>query len=258
VYEDIGILTADPAVCAEVAAVFNALTGNTPYPERTRMLIAPVSMRDRFFELIRREAEHAQAGRPCGIYAKMNQLQDPEVIRELYRASQAGVPSRSTCAACAVSGRACRGCPRPSASTAWWAGSSNIPAVSVRQRGNAEYYIGSADWMHRNLTNRIETVVPVQDPALRRALDEVIEVYETDNCSAWTADRRRYVQRRPAEGAVRRARRPCFSRGGRRRERTVGGCARWEPTTRDPLPSPPASTIFVQNLTFTSGVFSPC
>jgi len=202
VYEDLGILTADPALCAEVATVFNALTGTTPYPERTRMLIAPVSMRDRFFELIRREAEHARAGRPCGIYAKMNQLQDPDVIRELYRAGQAGVPITLN-----VRGLCCL---RPGVPGL----SETIRVYSVVGRflehsrlyrftngGNAEYFTGSADWMHRNLTNRIETVVPVQDPALRRALDEVIEVYETDNCSAWDCGSDGiYVQRRPADG----------------------------------------------------------
>jgi polyphosphate kinase len=212
VYEDLGILTADPTLCAEVAAVFNALTGTTPYPERTRMLIAPVSMRDRFFELIRREGEHARAGRPSGIYAKMNQLQDPDVIRELYRASQAGVPITLN-----VRGLCCL---RPGVPGL----SETIRVYSVVGRflehsrlyrfsngGNAEYYIGSADWMHRNLTNRIETVVPVQDPALRRALDEVIEVYETDNCSAWDcgADGT-YVQRRPAGGETCRASQAVF------------------------------------------------
>jgi polyphosphate kinase len=68
--------------------------------------------------------------------------------------------------------------------------------------GAAEHYIGSADWMHRNLTNRIETVVPVLDPALQRQLDEVVEVYETDNCSAWDCARDgSYAQRRP-DGTV--------------------------------------------------------
>ena len=202
VYEDLGILTADPAVCAEVATVFNALTGTTPYPERTRMLIAPVNMRDRFFELIRREAEHARAGRPCGIYAKMNQLQDPDVIRELYGAGQAGVPITLN-----VRGLCCLrpGVPGLSDTVRVYSVVGRFLEHSRLYRftngGNAEYFTGSADWMHRNLTNRIETVVPVQDPALRRALDEVIEVYETDTCSAWDCGADGiYVQRRPADG----------------------------------------------------------
>jgi len=211
-YEDLGLLTADPAICAEVAAVFNGLTGSTPYPEDTRMLIAPVSMRRRFIELIQREVEHAQAGRPSGLYAKMNQLQDPEVIRELYRASQAGVPITLN-----VRGLCCL---RPGVPGL----SETIRVYSVVGRflehsrlyrytngGSAEYYIGSADWMHRNLTNRIETVVPVTDPVLRRALDRVIEVYETDNCSAWDCGPDgTYAQRRPAEGEPCRAAQPMF------------------------------------------------
>lgn len=199
VYEDLGILTANPDLCAEVAAVFNGLTGTTPYPEDGLMLIAPVSMRQRFVELIRREAAHAREGRPSGIYAKMNQLQDPEVIRELYRAGQAGVPVTLN-----VRGLCCL---RPGVAGL----SETIRVYSVVGRflehsrlyrftnaGTPEYYVGSADWMHRNLTNRIETVVPVLDPALRRQLDDVIEVYETDNCSAWDcAPDGTYAQRRP-------------------------------------------------------------
>jgi polyphosphate kinase len=219
VYEDLGILTAHPGLCAEVAAVFNGLTGTTPYPEHGLMLIAPVSMRQRFGELIRREAEHAREGRPSGLYAKMNQLQDPDVIRELYRASQAGVPItlniRGLC------------CLRPGVPGV----SETIRVYSVVGRflehsrlyrftngGAPAYYIGSADWMHRNLTNRIETVVPVLDPALQRQLDEVVRVYETDNCSAWDcAADGTYVQRRPADGETCRAAQTVFleqARGG--------------------------------------------
>ena len=176
------------------------------------MLIAPVSMRQRFVELVQREAEHARAGRPAGIYAKMNQLQDPEVIRELYRASQAGVPITLN-----VRGLCCL---RPGVPAL----SETIRVYSVVGRflehsrlyrftngGSAEYYLGSADWMHRNLTNRIETVVPVQDPALRRALDGVIDLYETDNCSAWDCGPDgTYAQRRPPEGELCRAAQSMF------------------------------------------------
>ena len=93
-YEDLGILTADPTICSEVAAVFNGLTGATPYTAFQRMLVAPVSLRKRLIELIRREAENARAGLLSGIDAKMNQLQDPDIIRELYSAAQSGVPIR--------------------------------------------------------------------------------------------------------------------------------------------------------------------
>jgi len=217
-YEDLGMLTAEPALCAEVAAVFNGLTGATPYPETGRMLIAPVSMRRRFVELIRREAGAAAEGRPSGIYAKMNQLQDPDLIRELYRASMAGVPITLN-----VRGLCCL---RPGVPGL----SENIRVFSVVGRflehsrlyrfengGVPEFYIGSADWMHRNLDSRVETVVPVADPALRAALDGVIDVYETDNCSAWDsrADGT-YEQRRPRAGESGRAVQPRFLERARR------------------------------------------
>jgi polyphosphate kinase len=207
VYEDLGMLTANPEVCSEVAAVFNGLTGTTPYPDTTRMLIAPVSMARRFLELIEREASHARAGRPSGIYAKMNQLQDPDVIRALYRASQAGVPITLN-----VRGLCCLRPGMPGVS-------ETIRVYSVVGRflehsrlyrffngGDPEYFIGSADWMRRNLANRVETVVPVLDPDLQRQLDAVIDVYETDNCSAWDcgADGT-YTQRACGDGEACRA-----------------------------------------------------
>lgn len=202
IYEDLGILTANPEVCAEVAAVFNGLTGTTPYPDTTRMLIAPRSMRRRFHDLIGREADHARAGRPCGIYAKMNQLQDPEVIRELYKASRAGVPITLN-----VRGLCCLrpGVPGLSESIRVYSVVGRFLEHSRLYRftngGQPEHFIGSADWMHRNLSNRIETVVPVLDPDLQQQLDAVIEVYETDNCSAWDCGPNgAYVQRVPALG----------------------------------------------------------
>lgn len=199
-YEDLGILTADPGLCAEVAAVFNGLTGTTPYPEHGQILIAPGSMRRRFVELIQREAAHAREGRPSGIYAKMNQLQDPEVIRELYQASRTGVPI-----ALNVRGLCCLrpGVPGVSDTIRVYGVVGRFLEHSRLYRfandGAPEHYIGSADWMHRNLTNRIETVVPVLDPALQQELDRIIEVYETDNCSAWDCGPDGiYTQRRPA------------------------------------------------------------
>lgn len=91
-YEDLGLLSADPDLAAHAAAVFNELTAGIPASVRGKLLVAPHDLRERFTALIRREAEHARAGRPCGIRAKMNQLQDPHMIRELYQASLAGVP----------------------------------------------------------------------------------------------------------------------------------------------------------------------
>jgi polyphosphate kinase len=132
----------------------------------------------------------------------MNQLQDPELIRELYRASQAGVPVSLN-----VRGLCCL---RPGVPGL----SETIRVFSVLGRflehgriyrfhndGDAEYLIGSADWMKRNLDRRVETIAPVEDPVLQRELDAILAVLEADNHSAWDLQSDgSYVRRRPAEG----------------------------------------------------------
>ncbi len=207
IYEDFGLLTCDEEICDDVAAVFNALTGAQPKREYRRMLVAPQSMRARFTELIRREAEHARSGRPSGIYGKMNQLQDPQIIRELYRASKAGVPIRLN-----VRGLCCL---RPGVKGL----SASIEVHGLVGRflehsrlyrftngGDAEYYLGSADWMKRNLDNRVETIVPILDPGIRKELDATLAVYGEDNCSVWDCQPDgSYERRRPAAGEPRRA-----------------------------------------------------
>jgi polyphosphate kinase len=224
-YEDLGILTADPDVCYAVAAVFDELTGTTVHHAHQRLLVAPDDMRERFTVLVRREMEHAAAGRPAGIWAKMNQLQDAEMIRQLYRASQAGVPIalyvRGLCSL------------RPGVPGL----SETIRVSSIVGRflehsriyrftndGAREYYIGSADWMHRNLTNRVETVVSITDPALQRELDAIIEVHERDNCSAWDCGPDGvYVQRVPGPGEPRRTAQTMFiERAGKKTDARRG------------------------------------
>jgi polyphosphate kinase len=212
IYEDLGLLTCDPAVCRDVAAVFHQLTGALRHGRYDKLIVAPQAMRARFTELVRREAAHARDGRPSGIRAKMNQLQDPDLIRELYRASQAGVPVtlhvRGLC------------CLRPGVPGL----SETIRVFSVVGRflehgrlyefangGSPEYYLGSADWMRRNLDRRVETIVPVASPALKRELGEILDVYDRDNYSAWDCDPEgRYVRRRPAAGEPRRAAQEMF------------------------------------------------
>jgi polyphosphate kinase len=201
-YEDLGLLTADPELAAHAAAVFNELTGGIPTPAQGKLMVAPHDLRERFTDLIRREAEHARAGRPCGIRAKMNQLQDAQIIRELYLASQAGVPMSLN-----VRGLCCLRAGVPGLS-------ETIRVYSTLGRflehgrifrfengGDPEFFIGSADWMSRNLSRRMEAVAPVCDPRLKAELDEILRVYETDNCSAWDMQPDgSYVRRRPAEG----------------------------------------------------------
>jgi len=186
VYEDLGLLTANETICQDVATVFNSLTGVIPSPEHSKLIVAPVSMRRRFTQLIRREANHARAGRPSGIDAKMNQLQDVEIIKELYEASQAGVRIRLS-----VRGLCCL---RPGVKGL----SDNISVFSVVGRflehsrvfrfvngDHAEHFIGSADWMRRNLDGRVETVIPVESEELKTELDEILAAYDRDNCSVW-------------------------------------------------------------------------
>jgi polyphosphate kinase len=214
IYEDLGMLTCDPEIGADAAQVFNELTGSYSSYEYKKLLVAPSNMRERFTALIRREAEHAAAGKPSGIRAKMNQLHDPEIIRELYMASQAGVPVELN-----VRGLCCL---RPGVPGL----SETIRVFGVVGRflehgriyrfenaGAPEYFIGSADWMRRNLDRRVESVVEVVDPGVARELDAILDVYERDNCSAWDCrPDGTYVRRRPADGEPRLAAQELFVR----------------------------------------------
>jgi len=212
IYEDVGVLTCNREICDDVAMVFNALTGAMPHGDHRRLLVAPVAMRKRFNALIRREAEHAKAGRPCGIDVKMNQLQDPQIIRELYAASAAGVPINVN-----VRGLCCL---RPGVPGL----SENIRVFGVVGRflehsriyrfangGDPECFIGSADWMRRNLNNRVETIMPILDEGLKREFDEIFQVYDEDNCSVWDCGPDGvYTRRTPADGEERRAAQEIF------------------------------------------------
>ncbi|MFI5180646.1 MAG: polyphosphate kinase 1 [Thermoanaerobaculia bacterium] len=202
IYEDLGLLSCEPELAADVASVFNELTGSAKVGTYRRMIVAPEVMRDRFVELIRREAAHAGQGRPSGIRAKMNQLQDPIVIRELYRASQAGVPISLN-----VRGLCCL---KPGVTGL----SESIRVFSVLGRflehgriyrfengGAPELFIGSADWMRRNLDHRVETIAPVADPALKADLTAILDVYENDNDTAWDLQPDgSWIRRQPRDG----------------------------------------------------------
>jgi polyphosphate kinase len=212
IYEDFGILTCDTELGANVAALFNELTGAIPSPGYGKLMVAPHNLRERFTELIQREIQHSRKGRPAGIRAKMNQLQDARIIAELYRAGQAGVPISLNvrgicCLRAGVSGL-----------------SENIRVFSTLGRflehgriyrfengGNPEFFRGSADWMRRNLDRRMETIMPVSDPQLKQELEETLQVYENDNCSAWDMQPNgKYVRRRPGKGEQGRAAQDVF------------------------------------------------
>ena len=212
IYEDLGLLSCEPDLAADVASVFNELTGSAKVGMYRRMIVAPEAMRDRFVELIRREAAHVAEGRPSGIRAKMNQLQDPIVIRELYRASQAGVPISLN-----VRGLCCL---KPGVTGL----SESIRVYSVLGRflehgriyrfdngGAPELFIGSADWMRRNLDRRVETIAPVADPTLKAELTAILDVYENDNGTAWDLQPDgSWIRRQPRDGAPLRASQEVF------------------------------------------------
>jgi polyphosphate kinase len=185
-YEDVGLLTADPAVGSDVADLFNHLSGYTrPNPYRT-LLVAPDTVRSGLTTMIRRQAEHAAAGRPSGITMKLNSLVDEELVDELYVASQAGVPIdlivRGMCAL------------RPGVPGL----SENIRVRSILGRflehsrilrfgpeGDDEVWIGSADIMHRNLDRRVEAMVRITDTEARRILADVLERSMSDDTASW-------------------------------------------------------------------------
>ena len=204
-YTDLGLFTADDALCADVNHLFNELTGSSRAPagDFQHVLVAPTDMLKRFIKLIDRETEHARAGRPAHIRAKMNGLSDGEVIEALYRASQAGVRIelvvRGIC------------CVRPGVPGL----SENIRVVSAVGRfleharifhfangGSAEYYIGSADWRGRNLRRRVEVVAPVRASEACGRLHQILDV-ELNDPNAWQLRTDgSYVQQAPTEGAL--------------------------------------------------------
>jgi polyphosphate kinase len=180
--------------------LFNYLTGFSKQQSFRRLLVAPVTLRNRMEGLIRREIEHAQAGRGGHIRAKMNALVDPAIIALLYEASQAGVTIELV-----VRGM-CSLRPRLEGI------SDNISVVSVIGRflehsrlfwfangGEPELFIGSADWMSRNLDRRVEAVAPIEDPRLRRQLEQLLELYLQDT-GAWHMDSHGHFSQRQHDG----------------------------------------------------------
>ena len=210
-YEDLGLLSADPELAAHAAAVFNELTAGIPAPAPGKLLVAPHDLRERFIALIRREAEHARAGRPCGIRAKMNQLQDPQMIQELYRRAWPAAPSSSTSGAVLPAA----GVPGLSPTIKVYSTLGRFLEHSRIYRfengGAPEFFIGSADWMTRNLSRRMEVVAPVCDPVVMAELRDILRTYEEDNCSAWDMQPDgEYLIRHPAAGEARRGAQQVF------------------------------------------------
>ncbi|HEY9675465.1 MAG TPA: polyphosphate kinase 1 [Waterburya sp.] len=203
IYTDMGLLSCRDDLGADLTDLFNYLTGYSRQRSYRKLLVAPVNLRDRFQSLITREIENCRQGYPSRIVAKMNALVDPKLITNLYEASCAGVQIdlivRGIC------------CLRPGVPGI----SENIRVISVvgrflehsriyyfHNQGKEEVYIGSADWMPRNLDRRVEAIVPVEDPELIKDLQEILAVMLADNRQAWELQPDgRYIQRHPADGA---------------------------------------------------------
>jgi polyphosphate kinase len=202
-YTDLGLLTCDPVLTEDVVNLFHHLTGRSPNREYAKLLVAPVNMRERFLFMIDREIAHRQAGRPARIIGKMNQLEDRQICEALLRASQAGVEIdlivRGFCLL------------QPGVPGV----SDNIRITSVIGRflehsriyyfcdGREDpldggFYIGSADWMQRNLSKRIEAVTPVEARPLRQRLWEILQIMLEDRREAWDLGPNGvYIQRTP-------------------------------------------------------------
>jgi polyphosphate kinase len=201
-YVDLGLLTADRDVGQDLVRLFNYFTGHSLHEEYRKLLVAPTNMRDRFTSLVEREADHARAGREARIVVKMNSLEDPEMVRRLYEASMAGVDIDLVV----------RGICRFRPGIEGVSDTASVHSVVGRflehsrifyfhNDGDTEYYVGSADWMTRNLDRRVEAVTPVEDPTLREELQAVLDVMLADNRKRWTmhADGT-YEQQRPDSG----------------------------------------------------------
>ena len=184
-YTDCGILTCDPQIGEDATAVFNMLSGYSEPLAWNKLSAAPLWLRSRFLRMIRRETEHARAGRPGHIMAKMNSLCDKEIITALYEASAAGVKTDLV-----IRGICCLK-----------AGVKGLSEhISVRSivgnflehsrifyffnDGSPEVYMGSADWMPRNLDRRVEILFPVEDENLKAQVIHILEVELEDNVKA--------------------------------------------------------------------------
>ncbi|MGB8539590.1 MAG: polyphosphate kinase 1 [Acidobacteriaceae bacterium] len=207
-YADVGLFTCDHRITDDVVNLFHYLTGHADQPKFNAILVAPMTMRPRLLELIRREIQNKRAGKPARIIAKMNQLEDPDMIEALCEASNAGVPIdliiRGFC------------CLRPGVP----GHSENIRIRSIIGRflehsrifyfangahdpADGEYYIGSADWMFRNISKRIEVVTPIFTAGPKQRLWEILDICLRDQREAWVLEHDgTYEQLRPASEAI--------------------------------------------------------
>lgn len=184
-YTDCGILTCSEPIGEDATAVFNMLSGYSEPKNWNRLVLAPLWLRDTFMRLIRRETEHARNHEPARIVAKMNSLCDKEIIAALYEASAAGVEIDLI-----IRGICCLKTGIPGISETIHVRSivgnflEHARIFYFRNGGNEEFYMGSADWMPRNLDKRVEIMFPVEDPVLREKVRHILQVQLDDNVKA--------------------------------------------------------------------------
>lgn len=206
-YTDVGLFTINKKITEDMVQLFHLLTGRSFKRHFKKLLVAPVNMKDRFLEMIEREKRFAEQGKPARIIAKCNSLEDKEIIESLYEASNLGVNVdlivRGFCTL------------RPGVENL----SEKIRVISVIgrflehsriyyfQNGeekviDGEFYIGSADWMYRNLNSRVEVIVPILDRKVKRRLWEILNASLSDHRQAWEMDSTGKYSQRQADGPI--------------------------------------------------------
>ena len=202
-YTDVGLLSTDPDIASDLIELFNYLSGFSKQKNYKKLLVSPFSMRKKFIYLIRREINNAKSGKSAEILAKMNSLVDPEIIQLLYEASKSGVKIQLI-----IRGICCLYPQKQNLS-------ENISVISIighflehsrifwfSNNNKPEAYIGSADWMRRNLDRRIEAVTPIEDSEQKEQLYDLLNVYLKDSYFAWDMDNKgNYIKRKDSENS---------------------------------------------------------
>jgi polyphosphate kinase len=185
-YTDLGLLSTDPEIATDLIELFNYLSGFSKQKPFQKLLVSPSSLREKFIYLITREIKNSEQGKKAEIIAKMNSLVDPEIIQLLYLASDKGVKISLI-----IRGICCLYPQRKNLS-------ENITVISIighflehsrifwfSNNDNPEVFIGSADWMRRNLDRRIEAVTPIEDLKLKSQIYNLLQTYMKDNYFSW-------------------------------------------------------------------------
>jgi polyphosphate kinase len=193
VYTDIGIFTSDKKICNDLVQLFHFLTGKSLFNSFQKLLVAPFNMKKTFLDLIQREIDHAKNGKDALIIVKVNSFDEIEIAEKLYEASCAGVKIKMYVRGfCTL---------RPKVKGL----SENIEVFSIIGRflehsrifyfknghekvEKGDWYIGSADWMYRNLQNRVEVITPVEEKTLKIRLNDILEIMSKDNSLKWEMD----------------------------------------------------------------------